>query len=106
VPASGSRGGGRLAAADLEPFLNTGRGKGSIEPGTTASGIGFGRDLTARSLDERRRELEREYLIRLFRDSRGDLRAMMRALRVKSSKLYAWFRDLGLDIRDLRKGIE
>ena len=55
-----------------------------------------------RSLAELKQELEREYLIELFRHTHGDMEKMMRDLGVKKSQLYAWFRRLGIDIRAQR----
>jgi len=60
-------------------------------------------DLLARPLGERRKELERDYLARLFVELGGDMGRMMEKLEVRSTKLYEWMRDLGLDIRELRK---
>ena len=60
-------------------------------------------DLLARPLTERRKELERDYLARLFIELGGDMGRMMEDLGVRSTKLYDWMRDLGLDIRELRK---
>jgi two-component system, NtrC family, response regulator HydG len=60
-------------------------------------------DLLSRGLADLRKDLERDYLTQLFRKVGGDTRAMMRELGVKSTKLYAWLRDLGLEIRDLRR---
>ena len=60
-------------------------------------------ELLARSLKERHRELDREYLIRLFRALDGDMTRMMEQLEVRSTKLYDWMKDLGLDIHEMRK---
>ena len=59
--------------------------------------------LESRSLSDLRRELEREYLIRLFRRVGGEPRRLMETLKVKRTQLYAWFRRLGIDIRKLGK---
>ena len=59
--------------------------------------------LLEHGIDDWRRELEREYLTRLFIDVGGDVRAMMKRLGVRSTKLYDWLRSLGLKIRDLRE---
>ncbi len=47
--------------------------------------------------------LERQYLTQLFMRCRGDGELMMRELGVKRTRLYTWFRKLGLDVRELRK---
>jgi DNA-binding NtrC family response regulator len=80
----------RLGAEDLAPL----RGE---EPRRPSS------DLLARPLAERRKELEREYLARLFVEHGGDMGRVMKDLGVRSTKLYDWMRDLGLDIRELRR---
>jgi DNA-binding NtrC family response regulator len=59
--------------------------------------------VAGRDLRHLRRELDRVYLTRLFRDSGGDLRVMARALGVKLSNLYHWLRRVGIDIRTLRR---
>jgi two-component system nitrogen regulation response regulator NtrX len=59
--------------------------------------------LTKRTLRDLRRDLERRYLTELFFEAGGDIEQMMRELDVKSTKLYAWLHDLGLDIRQLRR---
>ena len=40
---------------------------------------------------------------RLFRDSRGDLETMAKALGIKVSNVYHWLKRVGLDIRSLRQ---
>ncbi|MEM7234310.1 MAG: sigma 54-interacting transcriptional regulator, partial [Planctomycetota bacterium] len=59
--------------------------------------------LLDRDLSEWREDLEREYLTRLFVELRGDVNAMLDRLEIKSTKLYEWFRALGIDTRELRK---
>jgi DNA-binding NtrC family response regulator len=59
--------------------------------------------LEGRSLDEVRREVERAYVLRLHREAKGDLRAMMAALGVRRTQLYELLRKLGLDVRALRE---
>ena len=51
---------------------------------------------------ELRRELDRSFLLRLFRQTGGDIREMGRALGVRRSNLYTWLRKVGIDIRELR----
>jgi DNA-binding NtrC family response regulator/DNA-binding transcriptional ArsR family regulator len=64
----------------------------------------FSDDLLAgRDLKTLRRELDRAYLTRLFRETGGDLRKMAAALGVKVSGLYLWLRRAGIDIRALRR---
>ena len=82
-----------IGARDLEPLLG-----GVRRPA-------FPGDLLDRGLEEWKVDLEREYLIRLFRHEGGDLRAVMAKLGVKRTKLYGWMRALGLDPRNLRKGL-
>jgi len=59
--------------------------------------------LEGRTLDEVRREVERAYVLRLHREVKGDLSAMMAALGVRRTQLYELLRKLGLDIRALRE---
>jgi DNA-binding NtrC family response regulator len=83
-----------IGAADLRPFIPL-RGRKPL----------FGEDLfSGRELGELHRELDRAYLLRLFRETGGDLRRMMEAARVKRSSLYRWFRRVGLDPEELRRG--
>jgi len=84
----------RIPVQDLRALLP------ETSPAAPAAPAG---DLLDRSLADRRRNLEREYLASLFLSLRGDTREMMRRLGVRSTKLYAWLRDLGLEIRELRK---
>ena len=58
--------------------------------------------LLERDLDELRRDLERTYLLQLHAATGGDLEAMMAKLKVRRTKLYAWMRRLGIDVRKLR----
>jgi DNA-binding NtrC family response regulator len=81
---------GPLGARDLAPLL-AGRPPPALP-----------KDLLERSLDAWRAELEREYIQRLFARSGGDPRPVMAALGVKRTKLYAWLRKLGMDVRELR----
>lgn len=60
--------------------------------------------IAGRDLDELRRELDRVYLERLYRDTEGDLSRMQEILNVGRSGLYAWFKRVGLSIQDLRSG--
>jgi two-component system response regulator AtoC len=60
------------------------------------------RDLLTRSLEDWRRDLERDYLIQLFQKLGGNTRRMAEELHVGTTKLYSWFRDLGIDVRKLR----
>jgi DNA-binding NtrC family response regulator/DNA-binding transcriptional ArsR family regulator len=52
--------------------------------------------LLSRDLDALKRELERAYLSRLFREVGGDLTAMMERLQVKRSRLYVLLRRAGI----------
>jgi two-component system response regulator AtoC len=58
--------------------------------------------LAARALDDLKLELEREYLLRLMRDARGDLEKVMERLGVKRSRLYVVMRRAGIEPRRLR----
>jgi DNA-binding NtrC family response regulator len=55
--------------------------------------------LSGGDLEELKRELEREYFMRLFCDCRGDLGAMREKLGVKRSCLYLLLKRVGLDVR-------
>ncbi len=59
-------------------------------------------ELLNKDLDEWKRDLEREYITRLFKELDGDMKAIMDRLGVKSTKLYTWLKDLGLNVKDLR----
>ncbi|MBI4586924.1 MAG: sigma 54-interacting transcriptional regulator [Planctomycetes bacterium] len=59
--------------------------------------------LAGKDLKELRRELERAYLLRLFKDTGGDLEKMMARLQVKRANLYHWLQRVGLSIKELRK---
>jgi DNA-binding NtrC family response regulator len=61
--------------------------------------------IAGRKIRDLHRELDRVYLARLFRDSRGDLDAMAGTLGIKVSNLYHWLKRVGLDIRGLRRGL-
>ena len=47
--------------------------------------------------------LHREYLTDLFRRSGGNPQTMMEQLGLKRTQLYAWFKRVGLEVRDLRR---
>ena len=89
-----------LGAGDLEPFLAAAAGarRSAREP------LFDEKLLEGRRLEDLKRELERAYLLRLFRKVRGDLRKMMAALGVKQSHLYSWLKKAGIDVRALREG--
>jgi DNA-binding NtrC family response regulator/tetratricopeptide (TPR) repeat protein len=64
----------------------------------------FGDDLLAgRDLKTLRRELDRAYLTRLFRETGGNVEEMAAALGVSASGVYPWLRRAGIDIRALRR---
>ena len=52
-----------------------------------------------------KRELERSYLVRLFRETSGDIAAMARSLGIKKPALYIWFRRVGIDVHGLRRSL-
>jgi DNA-binding NtrC family response regulator/tetratricopeptide (TPR) repeat protein len=58
--------------------------------------------LASMDLKDLKRELEREYLTQLFRETAGDIDAMAARLGVKRVSLYIWLRRIGIDIRTLR----
>ena len=59
--------------------------------------------VAGRDLAELKRELERVYLIHHFREARGNIPAMMKALNVKRSALYRWLVHANIDVNELRK---
>ncbi|MCZ6794807.1 MAG: sigma 54-interacting transcriptional regulator [Planctomycetota bacterium] len=59
--------------------------------------------LESRELEDLKLEVEREYLAHLFASVRGDPEKMMQKLGLKRTQLYARFRKLGLDVRELRR---
>ena len=59
--------------------------------------------VAGRDLKLLRKELDRAYLTRFFRDTAGDIGKMAAALEVKASRLYAWLRETGIDIKSLRR---
>ena len=61
--------------------------------------------MTGRSLKALREELERVYLLNLFQETKGNLKAMLDALGVEQATLYRWFKRLGIDPRALRRGL-
>ncbi len=61
------------------------------------------RHLLGRELTEWRGDLEREYLLQLFVETDGDIRSMTARLGVKTTRFYAWLKELGLDPRELRQ---
>ena len=66
----------------------------------------FPRDLLVqRELGDLRDELERAYLVCLFEETGGDIRAMMQKLDIKRSSLYRWFARLDIDTNALRRRI-
>jgi DNA-binding NtrC family response regulator/tetratricopeptide (TPR) repeat protein len=87
--------GGILTPSNVEPLLEPAEGASralSIPP----------RDLLSRDLSAWRMDLERDYLIQLFLESKGRTAAILRRLQVKRTRLYAWFRELGIDVKALR----
>lgn len=59
--------------------------------------------LAGRNLKELRAELDKAYLLHLFRATEGDIQKMLKKLGIKRSNLYTWFRKLGIDVRELRR---
>jgi DNA-binding NtrC family response regulator len=85
----------RISAADLEPLFRR-----ETQPAAPAR-----KGLLHRGIDEWRRDLERDYITELFLELRGDVPAVARRLGVRRTKLYDWCRRIGIDIRELRKGM-
>jgi DNA-binding NtrC family response regulator len=88
----GLSGSARIGADDLRPVLPRGEREDRV-PEELMSG---------RSLKDFRRRMERAYVQRAFREAGGDLKALMAALGVKRTQLYALFRRLGVDLKTLR----
>jgi DNA-binding NtrC family response regulator/tetratricopeptide (TPR) repeat protein len=61
--------------------------------------------LAGRDLKDLKNELEKAYLIRLFRETGGDIDAMARSLGKKRISLYVWFHRVGIDVRALRRSL-
>jgi len=59
--------------------------------------------LAGKSLSELHRELDRVYLTRLFKESKGDLGRIAETLGMKISNVYHWLKRSGIRIRDLRR---
>ncbi len=59
--------------------------------------------LKQKTLKELKKDLEMEYLVHLFRETRGDSHKMAESLEVNQSTLYRWFRRLEIDIHALRR---
>ena len=57
-------------------------------------------------LADLKRELERQYLTGVYIACAGDAQQMMDKLGVKRTRLYTWFRSLGLDVRELRRRLD
>jgi transcriptional regulator with PAS, ATPase and Fis domain len=85
-------GGNRIGAADLEPHLSR-----RAEPLFDDAVI------DRHGLNDLKTALERQYLVRLFLRSSGDLERMTKSLGIKRTRLYVWMRRLGIDVRELRK---
>jgi DNA-binding NtrC family response regulator/tetratricopeptide (TPR) repeat protein len=85
--------GGSIDAENLRPFM----------PRTAAPVLFDEESVAGRDLRQLRDELERVYLRRLFRDTKGDVSRMTRILGVKHASLYRWFKRLGLNVRSMRR---
>ena len=77
-----------------------------IDRGSAPATLVSPRLLEAESLDALKTRLEREYLTQLFLRTGGDAKEMMATLGVKRSQLYAWFRKLDVDVRELRRDLD
>ena len=85
---------GLLTARALEPHL------GEPEERVVEDDL-----IDRKGLSDLKLALERQYLIRVFRKCGGDPGRMMRRLGVKRTRLYTWYRRLGIDVKELRKGL-
>jgi serine/threonine-protein kinase PknK len=83
---------GTLGAREIEPLLEP-----AAAPSLFAEEVFEGR-----SLRELRTELDRAYVLRLFKKTGGDYGKMMKALGVRQSYFYSWLRKIGIDTRKLR----
>jgi len=64
----------------------------------------FSDDLLAgRDIKDLKRNLERAYLRRLFKETGGDIEKMSENLAMKRVSLYLWFRRIGMDVHALRR---
>jgi DNA-binding NtrC family response regulator len=91
-----------ISAADLEPLLGSPRGstRAASTPRTPGERA---RELLGRKLEAWRGELERDYITALFLELKGDVPSLLAALGVSRTRLYEWCREIGVDIRALRK---
>ncbi len=85
----------RITAEDLAELLTPSE-DGGVDPDVPRS------LLAGRNIAAVRRIVDRAYLRDRFRAHAGDLGAMRAELGVKKSRLYAWLREVGLDVRTLR----
>jgi transcriptional regulator of aromatic amino acid metabolism len=84
--------GREVTARDLSPLL------GEEEKPLFDEGL-----MTQHGLPELKLALERQYLTSVFQRCGGDVRRMMKLLQIKRTRLYTWYRKLGIDLPELRK---
>jgi DNA-binding NtrC family response regulator len=58
-----------------------------------------------KSLEELQDDLERSYLLKMCRQTGGDIHALTQALGVKRAGLYRRFQRIGLDVKKMRDGL-
>ena len=100
-----------LEATVTQAILLTSPGKpisaGTFEPllkATEAEPLVTEEQVEHRDLESLRNELERVFLRSRFRRHGGDVRALAAELGMKPVSVYVWFRRVGLDVRELRRG--
>jgi DNA-binding NtrC family response regulator/tetratricopeptide (TPR) repeat protein len=88
-----------LGARELKPLLGPAPGAAPAEEDR------YFQDLLARNppLDALKLDVERFYLVHLFRKLRGDPRRMMKVLGWKQSYFYGRLKEVGIDIQRLRE---
>ncbi|MEM7263596.1 MAG: hypothetical protein AAF488_16530, partial [Planctomycetota bacterium] len=76
-------------------------------PETKMEPVGFSdSDLDRFDIKELRTQLEQRYLRRAFHRVGGSLPRMMKELGVGRTRLYDWLRNVGLDVAELREGLD
>jgi DNA-binding NtrC family response regulator len=73
---------------------------------TATSGLFPTEVMAGRDLKVLHRELDRAYLLRMFHETRGNVPAMLEALGIRRSNFYTWLRRVGLDVEEMRKGLQ
>jgi DNA-binding NtrC family response regulator len=92
-----------ISAAELKPLLGREAASKSADGVAPAHPARTRAELLGRKLDAWRSDLEREYITASFLELRGDVPALAKMFGVSRTRLYDWCRELGVDIRELRK---